>query len=88
MSILDEAERIRLERVVPDLEKAVSAGLGGQALVEVLGQMKGRLAQLTDQFEGSPSEKKERKQRVAVAGNGSSSCHLPLQAINGSAEAV
>ena len=67
MSALDEAEKLRLERVVPELEKAVHAGLGGQTMAGILAGLKGRLTELTEQLGFVGDEKKERKDRAALA---------------------
>ena len=67
MALLDEAERARLEQIVPELEKAVEAGIGGQSMVGILLGMKGRLENLDDELGLTAEGRKERRERATTA---------------------
>ena len=67
MALLDEAERARLEQIVPELEKAVEAGIGGQSMVGILLGMKGRLENLDDELGLTAEGRKVRRERAATA---------------------
>ena len=67
MAMLDEVERARLELLVPGLERAVKAGIGGQSMVGTLNRLKGRLENLEAEFGPGIDGRNERKERAAMA---------------------